>query len=172
MTRFLLCILLSIPLIGAGQVYKSVDENGNTVYSDTPPPGATASEQVQIGITNSAPPPPHVARPAPIAQREDKKVETSVEIISPATDTTISIGYAGNFTVEAAVKPSLMAGWTAQLFMDGEATSEPQAGTTWALAQTYRGSHVLTVELTDAQGKALASSSPVTVHVLRAMVGR
>jgi len=170
MNRVLLILLLAIPLMVSAQVYKSVDENGNTVYSDRPPADGTA-EKVQLGTTNSAPAPLFVDRPAPKPAAEEKEFKVGVEIISPAQDTTIAIGYAGNFTVAAQLNPASARGMYAQLLMDGEAIDGPQRSTSWSLSNVFRGTHVLTVVLTDAGGKRLAESAPVTVHVLRAGLG-
>ena len=167
MYRFLIIFLLAMPLMVSAQVYKSVDKDGNVVFSDTPPKGGDSPvEKVELGTTNSTPPPRHVDRPEPVAEKE--KVEVSVKIVDPAHDTTIAIGYAGNFVVQAEVSPPLGNGASAQLLIDDEPQGGPQPHTSWALANVYRGSHVLTVAITDASGKSLAVSPPITVHVLRA----
>ena len=169
MNRLFLVLLLALPFAVSAQVYKTVDENGNTVFSDTPPAGGT-SEKIELGTTNSAPPPPPVSRPMPAATKEEK-LEVSVNIVSPAQDTTIAIGYAGNFSVEAQVNPPLAKGIYAQLLMDGTPVGEPQPGSSWALNNVFRGTHTLTVVITDAAGKPLAESPPITMHVLRAGLG-
>ena len=168
MNRLLLVLLLAIPMTVGAQIYKSVDENGNTVYSDTPPTDGSSSEKIQPGAINSAPPPPQVHRPQAVVEK--KEVELSVEIVSPAQDATIAIGYVGNFSVSAEVTPSMPAGASAQLLMDGEAVGTPMSPTSWALTNTFRGTHSLTVAITDGQGKKLAVSPPLTVHVMRASI--
>jgi hypothetical protein len=170
MRRFIISLLLVIPLATVAQVYKSVDENGNTVYSDTPPANGSSSEKVQVGTTNISPPPRQVDRPAPVVKQ--KTIEVGVDITSPAHDTAIAIGFAGNFSVTAAVNPPLGYGNSAQLLIDGAAIGPAQAHTSWALSNIFRGSHILTVVISNAAGKKLAESPPITVHVLRANVGR
>ena len=57
-------LLLAIP--ASAQIYKTTDEHGNVVFTDSPPPGE--GEQVELPQTNTTPPPPVVApieRPAP-----------------------------------------------------------------------------------------------------------
>ncbi len=169
MRRFIISLLLVIPLAAVAQVYKSVDENGNTVYSDKPPTNGSSSEKVQVGTPNTSPPPRHVERSAPVV--EEKKVEVKVDITSPAHDTAIAIGFAGNFSVTAAVNPPLGNGSSAQLLIDGEAIGPAQTHTSWALSNIFRGSHILTVVISDRAGKTLAESQPITVHVMRANVG-
>ena len=169
MRRFLISLLLVIPLTAVAQVYKSVDENGNTVYSDKPPANGSNAEKVQIGAPNTSPPPRQVDRPAPVVKQE--KIEISAAITSPAHDTAIAIGFAGNFSVTAAVNPPLGNGSSAQLLIDGEAIGPAQTHTSWALSNIFRGSHILTVVISDRAGKTLAESQPITVHVMRANVG-
>ncbi len=170
MRRFLIGLLLVIPLTAVAQVYKSVDENGNTVYSDVPPTNGSSSEKVQVGTPNTSAPPRHVDRPAPVV--EEKKIKVGVDITSPAHDTAIAIGFAGNFSVTAAVNPPLGNGNSAQLLIDGTAIGPAQAHTSWALSNIFRGSHILTVVISDPAGKKLTESPPITVHVMRANVGR
>ena len=170
MRRFIIIMLLAIPLATVAQVYKSVDENGNTVYSDTPPANGSSSEKIQVGEPNISPPPRHVDRPAAVV--EQKKVEVGVDITSPAHDTTIAIGFAGNFSVTAAANPPLGNGNSAQLLIDGAAIGPAQTHTSWALSNIFRGSHILTVVISNSAGEKLAESPPITVHVLRANVGR
>lgn len=170
MRQFIIIMLLAVPLASVAQVYKSVDKNGNTVYSDTPPAGGGSAEKVQIGTPNTSPPPRHVDRPAPVVKR--KKVEMGVDITSPAHDATIAIGFAGNFSVTAVVNPTLGNGHSAQLLLDGTAIEPAQTHTSWALNNVFRGSHVLTVVVSDRAGKKLAESPPITVHVLRTSLGR
>ncbi len=169
MRRFTISLLLAIPLVAIAQVYKSVDENGNTVYSDKPPTNGSSSEKVQVGAPNTSPPPRQVDRPT--ATVKQKKIEVSVDITSPENDTAIAIGFAGNFSVTATVNPPLGNGNSAQLLIDGTAIGPAQAHTSWALSNIYRGSHILTVVISNYAGEKLAESPPITVHVLRAKAG-
>ena len=168
MNRVFPAVLLAIPLALSAQVYKTVDENGDTIFTDTPPASGPV-EKVQLGTINSTPPPPQITRPKPAVKEE--KVELSVEIVSPPPDTTIAIGYAGNFSVEARVTPAMAHGTYAQLLIDGTAIGEPQALTSWSLNNIFRGSHKLTVVITDTSGKQLGASPPITVNVMRAGLG-
>lgn len=170
MRRFIIGLLLAIPLAAVAQVYKSVDENGNTVYSDKPPTNGSSAEKIQVGAPNTSAPPRQVDRPDPTVNQ--KKIEVSVDITSPPHDTAIAIGFAGNFSVTAAVNPPLGNGNSAQLLIDGAAIGPTQTHTSWALSNIFRGSHILTVVISNSAGTKLAESPPITVHVLRANVGR
>lgn len=166
MLRITLLILLLTPLAGFGQsIYRTVDEDGNVIFTDAPPADAGEREQITLPPTNTAPPPP--ARPQVEAPAtEEGPVTYTVAITSPANETTIAMG-PGNFSVSASVKPGLKKGHTLQLMMDGAPRGEPQAGTSWDLTNVFRGAHDLTVSLSDKEGKALATSEAVRVYVLR-----
>lgn len=166
MLRILLLTLLLTPLAGIGQsIYRTTDKDGNVVYTDAPPAGTSASEEVKLPPTNTAPPPPDLPRPADPEPTENA-VAYEVAITSPANESTIAMG-PGNFSVSASVKPDLRKGQALQLFMDGQAQGEPQTGTSWNLTNVFRGGHDLTVNLLDKEGQVLASSDAVRVYVLR-----
>jgi hypothetical protein len=47
--------LVLLPLLAQAQMYKWVDENGHTQYSDRPPPAGVKSEQITKGRAAAAP---------------------------------------------------------------------------------------------------------------------
>jgi len=171
MTRLLLLALLLAPLATVAQIYRTVDEHGNVIFSDTPPEGAEA-EEVELLPLNTAPPPvdrpdlePEPEKPA----KQPAAVRYEISIASPANETSIPMG-PGNFSVTAAVTPSLRSGHTLQLFVDAEPWGGPQASPSWALTNVFRGAHDLTVAVLNAEGKQLTVSRPVRVYVFRPSV--
>jgi len=97
----------------------------------------------------------------------DKKPVLSIEIVSPTHESTVPIGFAGDFSVTANVSPAMRKGEKAQLLMNGVPMGAPQAGLNWSLSNIFRGAHILTVKVIGAQGDSLAVSPPVTVYVRR-----
>ena len=175
MTRFapvaLLALLLT-PLTGlAGSpgapIYRTTDEQGNVVFTDTPPADAGPAERVELPpINTSAPPPIAPAAAAGSADKEAQAASYSITITSPADETSFPMG-PGNFSVNATVAPSPGDSARLQLFIDGAPWGEPQRSTTWALTNVFRGQHDLTVGVMDASGAQLASSPPIRVFVHR-----
>ncbi len=165
-----LACLLALLLTGVAaqaQIYKSVDEQGNVTYSDTPPEGQS-SEEVELNQTNTTPP-TVVTRPAPVANKTNKPAaaETpSVTINSPANETTIPMG-GGIFDVSASASPALKSGQALQLQIDGAPWGDPQPSGNWHLENVFRGQHDLTVQLLDSDGNVLGTSDPVRVYVMR-----
>lgn len=162
-----LLILAVTPAVA--QIYKSTDADGNVVYTDAPPPN-TASEQVELQHTNTAPPPPAMPRAEPAPDTAPAAPEAPrATITAPAPETTIPMG-GGNFSVSAHVEPRLERGQALRLTIDGEPEGEPQPSGFWDLSNVFRGAHDLVVEVVDADGKVLSSSEPVRVYVMRPSV--
>ena len=167
--NLLLCLLILLPQLAAAQIFRSVDEQGNVTFSDTPP-SSGPSEQIEVRQTNRTPAPAVVETLEPeTAAEEGAAVAYSVTITSPENETTIAMG-PGNFSVSAAVEPALQQGELLQLFIDGSPSGEPQAGGTWNLTNVFRGAHDLTVAVVDSKGEQLAESTAVRVYVLRPSV--
>ena len=171
MRNLLLCLLVLLPQAGTAQIFKSVDENGNVTFSDTPP-NSGSSEQIEVRQTNRTPAPAVIQPLEPVAETAPDAaaaVSYSVAITSPANETTIAMG-PGNFSVSAAVEPALGEGGLLQLFVDGAPSGEPQASGSWALTNVFRGAHDLSVAVVDSKGARLAESAAVRVYVLRPSV--
>ena len=172
MTRLLLLALLLVPLASVAQIYRTTDKQGNVVFTDKPPAGASSTEPVELQQTNTTPPPPQ--RPAPTPKPESAEegpdaVPFNVGIVIPADETSIPMG-PGNFSVTAKVDPAPSGNQMLQLYIDGIPWSDPQQGLSWALTNVFRGEHNLTVAVLDSEGKHLASSPPIRVFVHRPSV--
>ena len=168
MLRLIVLALLLGPLAVQAQVYKTTDEHGNVVFTDTPPANSESSERIEIRQPNTAPPPE--ARPEPTEEVSDSEpveaAPTTVAIVSPANETSIPMG-PGNFDVEAEVSPELRDGEYLQLTVGGIPWGEPQRATRWELTNIFRGAQDLTVSVVDEDGETLVTSSPVRVFVHR-----
>ncbi len=177
----LLLSLLLFSLAATAQIYKTTDEQGNVVFTDSPPQGVDR-EEVELPRTNTAPPPPERAAPPSKEQATEEDaadvdaaagdtadVEYGVVITLPENETTIPMG-PGNFTVSAVVRPSLGADDRLQLLMDAVPWGDPQTVPSWALTNVFRGAHDIAVAVVDSDGKHLAISEPVRVYVMRPSV--
>lgn len=164
--RFYLCwlaaIVLSLPL--QAEVYKYKDDQGRTVYSDTPPPKDRPYETVELQSINSqAPVTPQRQPPNRPAER---RVDYSVSISTPPDGAQVPPGQR-NLEVIARINPGLAAEHSAQLIMNGVAQGEPTSDPHWVIEEIFRGTHNFSVRILDAQGTVLSTSDPVTVHVIR-----
>ncbi len=159
----LAALLLLLPVLGVGQVYKHVDENGNVTFTDQPPPN---SQPVEIRDLNTVAPPPVVEYATEAAPPEEVSINYEVSITSPENDHVVPLG-PGNFSVSASVSPSLAAGHSLQLMLNGDPRQGPQTSGSWALTNVFRGANELFVVVQDEKQKELARSAPITVNVFR-----
>jgi len=150
-------------------IYKSVDENGNTVFSDSPPD--SNAEKIELGPINTIPAPDLPARrnnpDEPTAR--DSRYET-FEITRPQPDESIRSN-AGNISIALKVAPAIDRGANDQIVitMDGREIARGTQ-TSINLDNVPRGSHTLNAVIVSSNGKKLATANSVEFHVLRVTV--
>ncbi|MEZ5570746.1 MAG: DUF4124 domain-containing protein [Halioglobus sp.] len=175
MRRLLVVALLLLPLAGLAQsIYRSTDAQGNVVFTDTPPPGGTTTDRVEVQRINTVQPPPQITQPSTTNETdtttaEEKQPAYTVTIVAPENETSFPMG-PGNFSVMVSVSPALRKYEGLQLFMDGTPWGTPQLDTMWDLTNVFRGRHDITVGVVDKSGETLAISPPVRVFVHRPSV--
>jgi hypothetical protein len=170
MRRFLVLILLLAPFTGVAQsVYRSVDEHGNVIFTDTPPADGSAADRIDLQRTNTVqatPPPPPPPRQETSQEEVAAALEYEVVITAPTNETSFPMG-PGNFSVSVSVNPELEKYDGLQLFMDGTPWGSPQRDSMWDLTNVFRGQHDITVAVINSDGETLAMSPPVRVFVHR-----
>ena len=140
------------------EVYRSVDEDGNVIFSDQPSPGAERIEIRELP-TIKAPPLklPEEASPPLVPPGEAEY--SRLEIISPVADTAIRDN-AGNVTVSVSIEPELNAGHILVLYLDG-IRAQQGTGMQFSLANVNRGSHSLAVAIENGEGGEVMRSSSI-----------
>lgn len=168
---FLLLSLCSLTLQASDvdEVYRWIDKNGVLHYSDKQINGA---EKIRINVAPSnkvnTPPPSDSAtptKPMPVAEKSNTKYQANIS--SPEHDSTI-FDNNGNISVVTDITPAFEDGQTLQLLVDGTPVGEKHQSTTLLATNMDRGSHSLQVQLIDKNGKIIASSQIITVHLRRA----
>ncbi|WP_257297336.1 DUF4124 domain-containing protein [Endozoicomonas sp. YOMI1] len=157
-----------LPLVSVnfafGTIYKTVDQDGNVIFTDSRPAHQPSEEVKLRPLTPMSPAPrsnPDSSKPAQKASRESY---SRLQIIKPANNATVR--NQGNFTVTIATAPKILEGHKVRLLLDGELVGEPRRNLTFELKNVERGTHNLTVEIIDNQAKVIQSSSN-TIHVHR-----
>jgi len=170
----LLALTLQAAPASAAQIYKTVDKDGNVVFTDVPPGDKT--DTVKLEKYNSYEP---VTTPQPAstattttaeADTEETAPETAYELVSiasPAYDEAIRQN-AGMVTVAVNTTPQLdtAAGHKLQILLDGVVKAEGSSASL-LLENVDRGTHELRAQITDADGQVLAQSAASTFHLLR-----
>ncbi len=143
-------------------LYKWVDADGITHYSDRPAPGA---EKVQIAAAQTykgTPTPastPRRAATAPAAPRYSR-----LEITRPSEGEAF-VNNGGSVDAVAAVEPVLANGHQLWFVLDGTRQPDPAGGSLTMTFQVDRGTHTMAAVITDDTGRELMSSAGVTFYV-------
>jgi hypothetical protein len=165
--RLLLITLLLIPLGAAAEIYKSVDAEGNTIYTDKPD---SQAEEFIVPSMNAIPMP----KPAPKQEPEEKPATPtyqSFSIVSPKTDQVIRDNN-GNIALQLRSQPKLQAGHYFAVYVDGHMLVKKSNQTSISIPGINRGEHQITAVIRDAGGKTLARSQSITIHMKRQSVGK
>ena len=165
MRTLLLITGILLAFSGAAEVYRSVDEDGNVVFTDQPSEGA---EVIEIDKLQTIKPPP--VRDSDYAPRQEKPkpAYTEIRITSPENDLAIREN-SGNVSVSISTTPGLRPGDAVFLYLDGK---EFNLGNSTGKSFTGldRGTHQLRAVIKSSDGRILLSSKSVTFHLLRQSV--
>ncbi len=165
MNRYLLLLLLGV-LITRGaiaQIYKTVDKNGNIVYSDTPVNDQAESVKLKEIITLPADVPSNTASTQ--GSRDEAVVAYQITIVSPRNEVVIPPGQR-DLAIAISLYPSLQPDHLITYYLDGELVEETRS-TSILIQDPPRGGRTLTVEVINQQGDLLGTSAPLTVNVIR-----
>lgn len=169
--KLLLSLTLSLALctLAQAQIYKTTDENGKVIFTDTP---TDKAEAVELRETNVAPGSERIKLPAKGAPKDSPELPPyQLYINSPAPETHLNPGDR-NLTVSFEVNRKLEPGLRFQLLSNGEPIGSSSTGNSITVPEIYRGEHQISVIVYDQDQRVLAESSPVTVYVHRAQVPR
>jgi hypothetical protein len=157
----LLCGMLCISTgVVAVTVYKWIDAQGITHYSDQPHPGAERIE-VQSSQTYSA--------PAPVAQATSDPSSSAApayslcEIARPMNEEVFL--NPESVTARVRVQPDLRTGHRVVLALDGKRLEQNSNDGTFTIAPIYRGTHTVMAIVEDSQGITLCQTPNVAFHV-------
>lgn len=172
---FLLMWTYCVCLLGASaanaaetKIYKTVDKDGNVVFTDRPPKNDDSVEEVKVAAPNTAD--LGVATPAVDSSIEAQTVETfsyrTLRITSPEHDQSVRENTGGNVEVVIEVQPQLRAEHELRLLVDG-ATEQVGRQSRFILSGIDRGTHTLQVEVLHRSGEVLVASDPSVFHMQR-----
>lgn len=144
------------------KIYRMRDKNGDVIFTDNPPKGSDAV-QIHLQPSNSVPMPKASPQPAAGKQPQQQKkqaVHYRVTIASP-TDKETFQNPDKPVDVTVQVEPTLRKGDKLRLLYDGK----PMDGT--SIKRPERGTHTVSAEVVDANGKVLGKSGAHTFYVHR-----
>ncbi|WP_227370730.1 DUF4124 domain-containing protein [Halomonas sp. M20] len=186
MRRFLSCIFIGcLPFSGieAATVYRSLDAQGNVVFTDTPSQDSQRIKLESLTVVPSQESAPSASKASGTAAEEQAAPRSSRNvpggpfmpystfgILSPQDGYTLQTGYAGDIIIDIAVEPELRQDHRIRLLKDGDVSQSATHTKVFMLSNLNRGEHTLRAELLDAQGNVRHRSDPVTLYVHRASV--
>lgn len=158
MKYFLFNLFLLLPISAVAAVY-SHEENGQTIYSDTPL-SANASA-VNVPTVNDS----------PVLQTTDSvKVKQSVSseyknfsISSPSNGETIQ--NQPTITVSTAIDPKLQKGNKVQFYLDSKPVGPASEQTSITLNHIDRGQHTVSAAIVSEQNSILKQTESITIYV-------
>ena len=151
----------------AATVYKWVDENGVTHYSDQPHENAQKVTVAQPQ-TYKAPKPP-AEQPSAAAPPKAPPPYSNCAISQPANEDTFP--NANSVDVAVATNPGVRPGDEVVLLLDGSRVANfPPSGGTTTINGIERGTHSLQAIIRDGNGQVVCQSANVTFTVLQPSV--
>ena len=162
-TALLLLAMLATPVFASQTVWKWVDEQGVTHFSDRPVPGATKvdiSSSNRADVQSSA---QSFSTPPPAATQFQYR---EFDIAKPAEGEVFS-NSGGEVPVDIRLNPQLNAEHTLGLYLDGRLVEGfPENATQYSLSNISRGEHTVLARITDGSGREITVTSAIhfTVH--------
>jgi|SoiMethySBSTD1v2_1073268.scaffolds.fasta_scaffold1091732_1 hypothetical protein len=172
----LILVLAAVAPTALGEIYKTVDANGNVVFTDIAPAdrsGQPAPQAVTVTPINSyEPPPAAVAQPnaASPPSSDDVGYYAQLEVISPTEDETIRDN-AGDVQIQVAIAPQLRTDHRLLLVFDGNGTEIEAVNGVFELSNVDRGTHTVAGRVVDRSGNVVIESNPATFNLMRVALG-
>lgn len=172
MHRLVLCLGLWSAALPAAEVYRWVDPDGNTQYSDQPRPDAQVIRIPEAPAAPAPPTPPPAApagNPPPSGSAAPKFAGyDKIAVVNPPNDGTVWDN-SGNVSIEITVTPPLQGtlGHKLVVLLNGQPLGEPIAATSFTVTNLDRNTYTLQARIVDAEGKVLGESPPSVFHMKR-----
>jgi len=174
LTTFLTLLLCTYSTLSFAEtkIYRWTDGQGKTHFADTAPPG---TPQITVEnknlVSNQAPIdnyPVNIADQAEQKAENDKEtaVKYQAEIVYPQDDTAIRSNE-GTLEINVKTTPEKESTQLLQLYLDGQALGSPQMSPTIRALNVDRGTHQVQAHLLGEDGKVLAKTQIVTIHLQR-----
>ena len=167
-----LVLLVSLPFVYAGDIYKVVDKDGNVTFTDQKPAaGAQPMDLPPLSVVETEKPPaPAVTAESgggedgdkPLTPREMRRLYKDFRIIQPQNEETFW-GTANTVVVSWGTSQALTDDMRAVLYVNGQPQDVPGAGSVSLTLE--RGEHSVYVELRDGGNRRITTTETVTFFV-------
>ncbi|MGE8503943.1 MAG: DUF4124 domain-containing protein [Pseudomonas sp.] len=168
MRPLIACLLLALTLPASAQIYKYIDSNGNTVFTNQPPDGTTA-ETVELPPTNTV----EMQTPSVPVDSSNTSVQNeapyAVLSLTGIPDEEAMRANNGTFIVGVNIQPRLQPGHRLRLILDGEPYGQASNVPSLQLTNVDRGEHSLAVAVVAGE-RIIQQSNTETFTVQRISV--
>jgi hypothetical protein len=156
----------------ATDIYKTVDENGQVIYTDRPPtPDAKPISLRELSVVEApsfSSSPRQRADQAPpddqMSINELRYLYRDFQLVSPAPEQNFwGTGQVATISWDAGAP--LQQGMSVMYFVNGEAVSDATTASTFSTEPMDRGEHTARVDLLGPNNQVIASAGPVTFFV-------
>lgn len=157
--------LIALPV--SAEVFTYTDAEGNRVFTDQP--GTSNAKRVPLTKSNRMSASPTAAPPLKTEKNAAPKAVfhyNMLRVLIPEPDATIRSS-TGELIVSITSEPGLQAGHRYRLLLDGQPTAEPGPSPVFALSNIDRGSHQLSIEILDEQGRTVERTANQPFHMQR-----
>ncbi|MBN4081941.1 DUF4124 domain-containing protein [Beggiatoa alba] len=181
--RYLLLfsLILASHSVFAGAIYKSTAPDGSITFSDNPTDGAkeitlkpiTTFSAKEAAGKSKATSTPATTSADPQAADTPPGNYKKFTITSPANDTTLQTGDAGNTTIQTTVEPALNVknGHRLSVLVDGTQLDRVTSSSSISINNLDRGTHSIRAVIVNKSGDIVQlSSNSITLHVQRATI--
>jgi len=158
-----LAALMTFAPAVAQDIYKTVDADGNTVYTDQKPSDdaqpvelkeLTVVDPIELGDEQA------VSGDGDDSGSDGSAADFGLRIVTPSAQESVwNTAYV--LTVQVQTERELPAGARLAYIVDGEVRSTTRAQSV-EIDEVYRGEHQLTVEVRTSDGRVLGSAGPMT----------
>lgn len=158
------CLLCTLALPAAAQIYKYTDAHGNTVFTNQPPDGKNTQE-VNLPPTNTV----QAQKPAVPEPSTEPEISGPVYKVLALTDLPSDEALRANngtFSVGVQLDPRLRPGHSLRLILDGQPYGQLSNVPRLQVVSADRGEHSLAVEVLSG-GQQVQQSAPVTFTIQR-----
>lgn len=148
MRIILFSLLALLSTAAAAEIYRYTDANGNTVFTDRPPPGnATPVDLPPANTVQMKVPEPAVPVEPATTEQPESAQPYRVLRLDGLPEGGVLRANSGSFTVSAQLDPPLRRGHLLHFLFDGEPAAGASTATTLTLQNVDRGAHSLQLEI-------------------------
>ncbi len=142
--------------VNSETVYKTVDEDGNIIFTDKPSEGSEEIKLKKLQTIKNPNPAKYKPTPKPTIKNQDTRYGTFL-IANPADGSGLRSN-AGNITISVSLEPPLRSGHQIVITLDGKEVSNGSASSA-SVQNVERGAHNISASVVDESGKQLKSTS-------------